>query len=405
MSIIRVLATHCTLATKAVRPHQCFLKGHRTECFRVPSRSTFNLTGDDDQSQKSPKKKSKKSKDSLTDESSGGVPKKKGRKKKQPLTDEEIMDSLITFVPFEGIAEENSDVCGEPFCGADFAFKKQDLPDGRFYHHFSSKNSFSFPSVTTVLDKTMEKSNSYLLTAWKRKLTELHGKEGFNTIRNNTLQSGTDFHKELELRLLKSLKRSPRDYSSSRDREDPAKLEAWSGPDSELKSDSCKGSSNTQSSKLHPPQQNEEEKDQEHAPARYMESVEHILDDIGEVKALETSIANFSLGYVGTFDCLANYKGTLCLIDWKTSKKPKSSLADCYDYPLQAVAYAGAINHDPRINLKVFNILLVIAYADGMPAHAHLINHTLCRKYWLRWLQRLQAYQTQFSEDLSELIN
>lgn len=88
-------------------------------------------------------------------------------------------------------------------------------------------------------------------------------------------------------------------------------------------------------------------------PPQYMQSVEHVLDDIGEVKALETSIAHLSLGYVGTFDCLAEYRGTLCLIDWKTSGKLKSSLADCYDYPLQAVAYAGAINQDPRIDQKV----------------------------------------------------
>ncbi len=88
-------------------------------------------------------------------------------------------------------------------------------------------------------------------------------------------------------------------------------------------------------------------------PPQYMQSVEHVLEDIGEVKALETSVAHFTLGYVGTFDCLAEYKGTLCLIDWKTSQKLKSSLADCYDYPLQAAAYAGAINQDTKINLKV----------------------------------------------------
>ena len=46
-------------------------------------------------------------------------------------------------------------------------------------------------------------------------------------------------------------------------------------------------------------------------------------------------------------------RGTLCLIDWKTSNKPKASLEDCYDYPLQAVAYAGAINHDPNFDFKV----------------------------------------------------
>ncbi len=86
---------------------------------------------------------------------------------------------------------------------------------------------------------------------------------------------------------------------------------------------------------------------------KYMESIQHVLADIGEIKALETPVAHLQLGYMGTFDCLAEYKGTLCLIDWKTSNKPKSSLADCYDYPLQAVAYAGAINQDPHLNLKV----------------------------------------------------
>ena len=37
-------------------------------------------------------------------------------------------------------------------------------------------------------------------------------------------------------------------------------------------------------------------------------------------------------------------RGTLCLIEWKTSKKPKDSLDSCYDYPLQVAAYAGAYN-------------------------------------------------------------
>ena len=46
----------------------------------------------------------------------------------------------------------------------------------------------------------------------------------------------------------------------------------------------------------------------------------------------------------------------MCLIDWKTSEKEKPSLDDCYDFPLQAVAYAGAINHDDRYPFKVYNI-------------------------------------------------
>ena len=41
------------------------------------------------------------------------------------------------------------------------------------------------------------------------------------------------------------------------------------------------------------------------------------------------------------------------MIDWKTSLKPKPSLADCYDFPLQAAAYAGAVNQDPHYPIKV----------------------------------------------------
>lgn len=40
----------------------------------------------------------------------------------------------------------------------------------------------------------------------------------------------------------------------------------------------------------------------------YMESVEHIVADISEVKALETPVAHLQLGYMGTLDCLAKYR-------------------------------------------------------------------------------------------------
>ena len=38
------------------------------------------------------------------------------------------------------------------------------------------------------------------------------------------------------------------------------------------------------------------------------------------------------------------FRGTLCLIEWKTSSKPKPLLGDTYDNPLQIVAYLGAVN-------------------------------------------------------------
>jgi len=46
-------------------------------------------------------------------------------------------------------------------------------------------------------------------------------------------------------------------------------------------------------------------------------------------------------------------RGEVCLIDWKTSQKPKKQLKDLYDYPEQAVAYAGAINSDKNYPFNV----------------------------------------------------
>ena len=40
----------------------------------------------------------------------------------------------------------------------------------------------------------------------------------------------------------------------------------------------------------------------------YLQSVEHILEDITDVYALESVVAHIELGYTGTFDCVAKYK-------------------------------------------------------------------------------------------------
>ena len=45
------------------------------------------------------------------------------------------------------------------------------------------------------------------------------------------------------------------------------------------------------------------------------------------------------------------------MIDWKTSAKKKRTIEECYDYPLQLVAYAGAVNHNPHLfDFKVHRV-------------------------------------------------
>ena len=54
----------------------------------------------------------------------------------------------------------------------------------------------------------------------------------------------------------------------------------------------------------------------------------------------------FNINFVVVFTLS---RGELCLIDWKTSRKQKPTLKDCFDYPLQVVAYAGAVNQNRKM--------------------------------------------------------
>lgn len=85
----------------------------------------------------------------------------------------------------------------------------------------------------------------------------------------------------------------------------------------------------------------------------YWQSVSHVLKDITNVVAVESAVVHSLLGYAGTLDLIAEYKGVLSVIDWKTSAKHKTNLKDCYSYPQQIVAYAGAVNFDENYPFQV----------------------------------------------------
>ncbi|NXM77472.1 MGME1 exonuclease, partial [Serilophus lunatus] len=199
------------------------------------------------------------------------------------------------------------------------------------------------PSVTRVLQQTLSPQQVFYLERWKQKMTAELGKEGFEEYTKNLFLQGELFHSALESIFLS---------------EEVAAKEKSEG-------DVISG---------------------------YLASVEHVLEDISEVKALESGVHHESLQYLGLVDCVAKYRGRMCVIDWKTSEKPKPFLKNTYDNPLQVAAYIGAINHDANYDFQVHCGLIVVAYKDGSPAHPHFMDPELCSQYWNKWLLRLEEY-------------
>jgi len=70
-------------------------------------------------------------------------------------------------------------------------------------------------------------------------------------------------------------------------------------------------------------------------------SVKPHLSDIDNIYALESSLYSNHLEVAGTVDCIAEYKGKLSVIDFKTSRRVKTR-DDIHDYFIQCSAYAVA---------------------------------------------------------------
>lgn len=204
-----------------------------------------------------------------------------------------------------------------------------------------------YHSVTTILSQTKPASEHFALKNWaKAQISEL-GEEKFKEKKKYISRRGTSFHHDVQL-FFKS-------------KETPFI--------------------------------------QEGAPnAGYWQSIRHVLPDIKNVVAIESGVVHPLLGYAGTLDLIAEYKGALSVIDWKTSAKHKMNLKDCYSYPQQVVAYAGAVNYDMNYPFQVCEGVIVIAYENGDPADVHHMSQQICEAYWLEWLIRIQQYRKKFPE-------
>jgi hypothetical protein len=124
----------------------------------------------------------------------------------------------------------------------------------------------------------------------------------------------------------------------------------------------------------------------------YWESIKTVLQAVDEVRLVEGTVFHYDLGYAGKVDCVANYQDTPCLCEWKTSDRPKHSLAHLNDYPLQVAAYWGAVNHcyqDFELNLQ--HSMLAIALPD-LPAEVFWFGPATISDYWQQWQARVATF-------------
>lgn len=195
-----------------------------------------------------------------------------------------------------------------------------------------------FPSVTKILTQTMPLESKLALEAWKEKMIKKLGQEGFDIYQKALLEDGASLHSCIAQSLL------------GKEYEVPLKIEP------------------------------------------VFKSVQHVLENVQYVKAVETHVVHNKLHYKGVIDCIASYRGENYLIDWKKSDKKKLSLKATYDAPLQIAAYIGAINASNQYPFVIKHGLLVIAYTCGSPATIYEVYDNTLQQYWTAWLRRLQEY-------------
>lgn len=89
-----------------------------------------------------------------------------------------------------------------------------------------------------------------------------------------------------------------------------------------------------------------------------------LLNDIDNIRALESTLYSDHLRLAGQVDCVAEYKGKLSVIDFKTSKKKKEKWM-CENMFIQCSAYA--IMFEERTGIPVDQTVILMAQEDEGP--------------------------------------
>jgi genome maintenance exonuclease 1 len=92
--------------------------------------------------------------------------------------------------------------------------------------------------------------------------------------------------------------------------------------------------------------------------------IKPLLDQIDNIHYQEQALWSTKLGLAGRVDCIAEFAGTLSVIDFKTSKKVKS-IKDIEDYFWQTSAYA--LMYEELVGTPIDQVVIIMAIENSKP--------------------------------------
>jgi genome maintenance exonuclease 1 len=92
--------------------------------------------------------------------------------------------------------------------------------------------------------------------------------------------------------------------------------------------------------------------------------IKPLLNQIDNIHYQEQALWSKNLGLAGRVDCIAEFAGTLSVIDFKTSKKVKS-IKDIEDYFWQTAAYA--LMYEELVGTPINQLVIVMAVENSKP--------------------------------------
>ena len=86
------------------------------------------------------------------------------------------------------------------------------------------------------------------------------------------------------------------------------------------------------------------------------------IDDINFIHGVELPLWSKALGVAGTCDCIANYKNTLSIIDFKSATRAKRK-EWLKSYFLQETAYS--LMYEERTGISINSLVTVVSAEDS----------------------------------------